>query len=56
MYKYECTYCGCSLDPGEGRLCEDCLAKREQNRKHKVALDSMLLAADYTQIRVEDFV
>lgn len=25
MNRYRCSECGCYLDPGEGRLCEECL-------------------------------
>lgn len=25
MNRYRCDECGCYLDPGEGRLCEECL-------------------------------
>ncbi len=24
---YRCLVCGCYLDPGEGRICEECQAK-----------------------------
>lgn len=27
MYNYHCDICGCYLDPGEGRLCEECQAR-----------------------------
>lgn len=30
--RYTCEVCGCSLDPGEGRLCEEC---QESNRIHR---------------------
>ena len=36
-YKYRCKACGCPLDPGEGRLCGECLEqqrKDEEQRKH----------------------
>lgn len=31
MYYHECIVCGCSLDPGEGRICDEC--KEEQNKE-----------------------
>lgn len=27
---YRCTVCGCYLDPGEGRICEDCQNERKK--------------------------
>lgn len=28
-----CEGCGCRLDPGEGRLCEDCLEEKERREQ-----------------------
>ena len=33
MY-YNCDMCGCYLDPGEGRLCDECQEK--ERRRHKI--------------------
>lgn len=30
MNRYRCEECGCRLDPGEGRLCEECRADLEK--------------------------
>ena len=30
MNRYRCSECGCYLDPGEGRLCEECLELKEK--------------------------
>lgn len=32
-WNYHCVGCGCSLDPAEGRLCEDCRKIEESHRK-----------------------
>ena len=29
MNRYRCDECGCYLDPGEGRLCEECLELKQ---------------------------
>lgn len=35
MMNYRCAVCGCYLDPGEGRICEDCKKKKpQQTGKH----------------------
>lgn len=31
---YRCTVCGCYLDRGEGRICEDCRKKVLQTCQH----------------------
>ncbi len=34
---YRCVVCGCYLDPGEGRICEECqmkVKKVQQMRQH----------------------
>ena len=30
---YRCECCGCLLDPGEGRVCEECQADRRRVEK-----------------------
>lgn len=42
MYEYRCEVCGCFLDPGAGRVCEECLA--EQRRRPVGALEDFLTA------------
>ncbi len=29
MYDYRCDICGCRLDPGEGRACDECREKTD---------------------------
>lgn len=33
MYGYKCEFCNCALDPGEGRICEDCREREEEARE-----------------------
>lgn len=35
MWEHRCECCGCSLDPGEGRICEECLEEREREAERK---------------------
>lgn len=38
MWAYRCERCGCSLDPREGRYCEECLEEmQEETERRKVA-------------------
>ncbi|MCI5874197.1 MAG: hypothetical protein PUJ55_06030 [Clostridiales bacterium] len=56
MYgNYQCEDCGCTLDPGEGKLCDECLEKKIilQNRKKEV--DQMVRCTDYEQMEMEEF-
>lgn len=47
MWNYKCRVCGCSLDPGEGYICDDCrdkekspldtpISKGQHSRSHAV--------------------
>lgn len=38
MHRYRCDACGCYLDPGEGRQCEECdqKAKRRTDRLRSI--------------------
>lgn len=39
MNRYRCDECGCYLDPGEGRLCEECLElKKSRALRRKQSL------------------
>ena len=31
--RYQCDQCGCYLDPGEGRTCDECQRKAEQRHR-----------------------
>lgn len=38
MYGYKCEICECSLDPGEGRVCDDCRDKMERLKPDAVKI------------------
>lgn len=40
MNWHKCDVCGCYLDPGEGRTCDDCM---ERQRRQKKMQDRMSL-------------
>lgn len=52
-HPYRCRICGCYLDPGEGRICSDCLeaerGKREM-RTTDVLPAAFRLPTSYTEI------
>lgn len=31
--RYHCDECGCYLDPGEGRVCDECQRKADQRHR-----------------------
>lgn len=35
---YRCDMCGCYLDPGEGRICEECREKSKRRKREKQEL------------------
>lgn len=43
MNRYRCEECGCYLDPGEGRLCEEC---REMLERQEDALSRKRTAVE----------
>lgn len=53
---YECEVCGCRLDPGEGRLCDDCLDEQEEERHRRMELDRMIRSTSYEQMEMEEFI
>ncbi len=55
MILKECERCGCSLDPGEGHLCDDCAEEMDNERQREKELDRMVRSTDYKQMRMEEF-
>lgn len=35
MWKYKCERCGCNLDPGEGRICDECRNEEKTNQRQQ---------------------
>lgn len=47
MYGYECEVCGCSLDPGEGSMCDDCRDEQSYEVRRRKQVEHMVLSTDY---------
>lgn len=55
MYGYSCDRCGCSLDPGEGSICDECVEEVDAKKKKEMEFDRMVRSTDYKQMKMEDF-
>lgn len=57
MYEKQCKRCGCSMDPGEGRngVCDDCITGETERQKREKQMERMILAKNWAQMEVEDF-
>jgi hypothetical protein len=57
-HPYLCDMCGCFLDPGEGRMCEECRekVKMRASRVKQMQEAVRLLEADMHEISVEEAV
>lgn len=56
MYgNYLCEVCGCSLDPGEGSVCDDCRSDLSEERRREKELDRMIRSINYQQMEMEEF-
>lgn len=53
MYGYRCDECGCYLDPAEGRICDECAAKRSRKSMAKRRLESLVMAGSDGQFEVK---
>lgn len=49
MYNYKCEECGCYLDPGEGRACEECRRKSKLRTIHTKNMNEAMRASDDEQ-------
>lgn len=54
-YFHECSICGASLDPGEGRICDECQEKEEKKSRNQELIYKMMRSTDYKQIELEDY-
>lgn len=55
MFEYFCKICGCSLDPGEGQICDDCREEMSYENRRRKELDRLIRCEDYEQMKMEDF-
>ena len=46
MIYRKCIICGCSLDPGEGNMCEECRDEQYMKQQQEKAVRYMVLAKD----------
>ena len=55
MIYRKCRICGCSLDPGEGNMCEECRDEQYMNQQREKAVRCMVLSTDFRQMEMEEF-
>lgn len=56
MYEnYQCEDCGCTLDPGEGRLCDECREKKMILQSREMEVARMIRCTNYEQMEMEEF-
>ena len=58
MFFNQCAVCGCTLDPGEGRVCDECIMAEERKKARETFMDLLTdSCADgqFTQMEMEDF-
>ena len=52
MNRYRCDECGCYLDPGEGRLCEECLELKKRRALRRKQSLGVFQETEKGQIRM----
>jgi hypothetical protein len=55
MFYRKCRICGCSLDPGEGNICEECRDEQYMKQQQEKAVKYMVLSTDFRQMEMEEF-
>ena len=55
MFYRKCRICGCSLDPGEGNMCEECRDEQYMKQQQEKAARYMVLSTDFKQMEMEEF-
>lgn len=55
MIYRKCRICGCSLDPGEGSMCEECRDEQYMKQQREKAVRYMVLSTDFRQMEMEEF-
>lgn len=48
MNRYRCDTCGCYLDPGEGRTCDEC-QRQERERSSRARIAQTVIMSDAPQ-------
>ena len=52
MNWHRCDICGCYLDPGEGRLCDDCQEDMRRREKKKESMRRLFVPGDMGQMEM----
>lgn len=55
MFYRKCRICGCSLDPGEGSMCEEFRDEQYMKQQREKAVRYMVLSTDFRQMEMEEF-
>lgn len=42
MNRYRCDLCGCYLDPGEGRMCDECRSREKARAERSRRMQSFM--------------
>lgn len=51
-YYRKCIICGCSLDPGEGNICEDCIEDRKKKEHRQALLTGRIMESESGQMMI----
>lgn len=52
MHGYKCDICGCYLDPGEGRQCDECQQKSESRVTKMKKMSESVRISDSSQYKM----
>ena len=58
MFFNRCAICGCALDPGEGRVCDECMMAEERKKEREEAVGLLMASCaeqQFVQMEMEDF-
>ena len=58
MFFHRCAICGCALDPGEGRVCDECILAGERKKARDAAMELLsdaCMEQGFTQMEMEDY-
>ncbi|WP_417039718.1 hypothetical protein [Clostridium porci] len=52
-YPYRCDSCGCYLDPGEARVCDECQQREMQRRERRRSIQESIHLIDGWQYELK---
>lgn len=47
--RYQCEECGCNLDPGEGKLCDECRERKKNRLRYAERMHEAVRVSDAGQ-------